>query len=184
MHVVYARAFVGFTSQQKWCEQWLVVTVFRFALSPSLMATAFLVSGCQLGTQPPQTAALAPAVDLRQQEIEERKDEMIRQLAHCESGGSGPSDRPIYGGRGAFVGRLQFSLQTVISYQRKRDGTVLSRQEALDLAHDYDRAAGLAKYMIFELEEPFHWPLCSRKIALRNEMAHIKEMTNQATLVR
>jgi hypothetical protein len=149
------------------------------------MATAFFVSGCQLGAHPPQTAALAAtSVDLRQQEIEERKDEMIRQLAHCESGGSGPSDRPIYGGRGAFVGRLQFSVQTVISYQRRRDGTQLNRQEALDLAHDYDRAASLAKYMIFELEEPFHWPLCSRKIALRNEMAHIKELTSQAALAR
>jgi hypothetical protein len=162
----------------------LVVTVLRFAFRPSLMATAFLVSGCQLGTQPPQTAAIAPTVDLRQKEIEERKDEMVRQLAHCESGGSGPSERPIYGGRGAFVGRLQFSVQTVISYQRKRDGTLLNRQEALDLAHDYDRAAALAKYMIFELEEPFHWPLCSRKIGLRNEMANIKEMTNQAALAR
>jgi len=148
------------------------------------MATAFLVSGCQLGTHPPQTAALAPTVDLRQKEIEQRKDEMIRQLAHCESGGSGPSDQPIYGGRGAFVGRLQFAVQTVISYQRKRDGTQLTRQEALDLAHDYDRAASLAKYMIFELEEPHHWPLCSRKISLRNEMANIKEMSNQASLAR
>lgn len=148
------------------------------------MATVFLVSGCQLGTQPPQTAAVVPTVDLRQQEIEERKDEMIRQLAHCESGGSGPSDRPIYGGRGAFVGRLQFTISTLISYQLKRDGTQLTRQEALDLAHDYDRAASLAKYMIFELEEPWHWPLCSRKIALHNEMANIKEMTNQAALAR
>ena len=39
------------------------------------MATAFLVSGCQVGTQPPQTAAIAPTVDLRQKEIEERKDD-------------------------------------------------------------------------------------------------------------
>lgn len=149
------------------------------------MATAaFLVSGCQLGAQPPQTAALAPTVDLRQKEIEERKDEMIRQLATCETGGSGPSERPIYGGRGAFVGRMQFAVQTVISYQRRRDGTMLTRQQALDLAHDYERAASLAKYMIFELEEPFHWPLCSRKIALRNEMAHIKELVNQAALAR
>ena len=113
-------------------------------------------------------------------EVEERKDEIVRQLATCESGGSGPSDRPIYGGRGAYVGRLQFSLQTVISYQRMRDGTQLTRQEAAELAHDYDRAASLAKYMIFDLEEPFHWPLCSRKVALRNEMAHIKQLSNQA----
>jgi hypothetical protein len=184
MHRLRARAFAGFTLSVESWEQWAVVTVLRFALSPSLMAAAFLVSGCQLGTQPPQTAAIAPTVDLRQKAIEERKDEMIRQLSHCESGGSGPSDRPIYGGRGAFVGRLQFSLQTVMSYQRKRDGTQLTRQEALDLAHDYDRAASLAKYMIFELEEPHHWPLCSRKIALRNEMANIKEMSSQAALAR
>jgi hypothetical protein len=38
--------------------------------------------------------------------------------------------------------------------------------------------------MIFELEEPYHWPLCSRKIALRNEMANIKEMLSQAALAR
>jgi hypothetical protein len=156
----------------------------RTASGAALAAAAFLIAGCQLGAPPPQTASLAPAVDARQKEIDDRKDEMIRQLAHCESGGWGPSDRPIYGGRGAYLGRLQFTVQTVIGYQRKRDGTQLSRQEAIDLAHDYDRAASLAKYMIFELEEPFHWPLCSRKIALRNEMANIKELTNQATLVR
>ena len=109
---------------------------------------------------------------------------MIRQLAHCESGGSGPSDRPIYGGRGAFLGRLQFTISTTIAYQRKRDGTQLTREQAIDLAHDYDQAASLAKYMIFELEEPWHWPLCSRKIALRNEMANIKELTSQASLTR
>ncbi len=156
----------------------------RIASGATLAAAAFLIAGCQLGAPPPQTASLAPTVDARQKEIDDRKDEMIRQLAHCESGGWGPSDRPIYGGRGAYLGRLQFTVQTVIGYQLKRDGTRLSRQEAIDLAHDYDRAASLAKYMIFELEEPFHWPLCSRKIALRNEMANIKELTNQAALVR
>src|SRR5260370_9921990 len=95
------------------------------------MATAFLVSGCQLGTQPPQTAAIAPTVDLRQKEIEERKDEMIRQLAHCETGGSGPSERPIYGGRGAFVGRPQFSVPTVGSHQRHPHRAPLPPPEAL-----------------------------------------------------
>jgi hypothetical protein len=156
----------------------------RRIVSGSGLVAAFIVSGCQLGTQPPQTSALAPAVDLRQKEIEERKDEMIRQLAHCETGGYGPSERPIVGGRGAFLGRMQFSVQTVISYQLRRDGTQLTRQQAAELAHDYERAASLAKYIIFELEEPWNWPLCSRKISLRNEMANIKEMSNQAALVR
>ena len=118
--------------------------------------------------------------DALQSEIDERKDEMMRQLAHCETGGSGPSDRPIYGGRGAYLGRFQFSVTTVINYQRRRDGTQLTGREAADLAHDHVRAADLAKYMIFELEEPWHWPLCSRKIGLRDEMAHIKTLSMQA----
>jgi len=155
-----------------------MTTIARYTLSPGLVAAALLVSGCQLGNHPPQTLSLqAPAP---RDEVEERKDEMMRQLAHCESGGYGPSERPIYGGRGAYLGRMQFSVQTVISYQQRRDGTQLSRQQAIELAHDYDRASSLAKFMIFDLEEPWHWPLCSRKIALRNEMANIKQMANQA----
>ncbi|MFO1158900.1 MAG: hypothetical protein U1E60_08675 [Reyranellaceae bacterium] len=118
--------------------------------------------------------------DALQSEIDERKDEMMRQLAHCETGGSGPSDRPIYGGRGTYLGRFQFSVTTVISYQRKRDGTQLTGREAADLAHDHVRAGELAKYIIFELEEPWHWPLCARKIGLRDEMAHIKTLSMQA----
>jgi hypothetical protein len=121
---------------------------------------------------------------LRQKEIDERKEEIIRQLSHCESGGWGPSDRPIHGGRGAYLGRLQFSVQTVINYQLKRDGTQLSRQDAAQLAHDYDRASTLAKFMIFDLEEPHHWPLCARKIGLRSQMAAIKELSNQAVAAR
>ncbi|WP_395711602.1 hypothetical protein [Reyranella sp.] len=118
--------------------------------------------------------------DALKSEIDERKDEMMRQLAHCESGGSGPSDRPIYGGRGTYLGRFQFSVTTVINYQRRRDGTQLNGREAAELAHDYERAMDLAKYMIFELEEPYHWPLCSRKIGLRDQMAHIKILSMQA----
>jgi hypothetical protein len=155
-----------------------MTTIVRYAISPGLIAAALLVGGCQLGNQPPQTASLqAPQP---RDEVEERKDEMMRQLAHCETGGSGPSERPIYGGRGAYLGRMQFTVQTVMSYQLKRDGRQLTRQEAVELAHDYDRASSLAKFIIFDLEEPHHWPLCSRKIALRNEMANIKQMANQA----
>jgi hypothetical protein len=157
------------------------VTVLRSTITGlGLLAAAFLVSGCLIGGKPPTTSGFEPKVDLRQQEIDERKEEIVRQLAHCESGGWGPSDRPIHGGRGAYLGRLQFTVSTVIAYQKRRDGTQLSRQEAIDLAHDYDRAGALAKYMIFDLEEPHHWPLCARKISLRSQMSAIKELSNQA----
>jgi hypothetical protein len=176
-------ALAGFTSLHESWQLWLIVTFFRSAIScVGLIAAAFLISGCQniFGGTPPTTSGFEPQVDLRQQEIDGRKDELVRQLAHCESGGSGPSDQLIHGGRGAYLGRLQFSVGTVVAYQKKRDGTQLSRQEAVDLAHDYDRAASLAKYMIFDLEEPHHWPLCARKIGLRSQMAAIKSLSNQA----
>jgi hypothetical protein len=157
------------------------VTALRATIaSAGLFVSAFLISGCQLGGTPPKTSGFEPPVDLRQKEIDERKEEIIRQLAQCESGGWGPSDRLIHGGRGAYLGRLQFTIGTVIAYQKRRDGAQLSRQEAIDLAHDYDRAGSLAKYMIFDLEEPHHWPLCARKIGLRSQMSAIKEMSNQA----
>jgi hypothetical protein len=157
------------------------VTALRATITcVGLVASAFLISGCQLGGTPPTTSGFEPQVDLRQKAIDERKEEIVRQLAHCESGGWGPSDRPIHGGRGAYLGRLQFTVQTVMSYQLKRDGAQLSRQEAIELAHDYDRAGALAKFMIFDLEEPHHWPLCARKIGLRSQMAAIKELSNQA----
>jgi hypothetical protein len=174
-------ACAGFTSSPESWQQGRVVTELRSTITcAGLVAIAFLISACQIGGTPPTTSGFEPPVDLRQKEIEDRKDEVIRQLAHCESGGWGPSDRRIHGGRGAYLGRLQFTVGTFISYQRRRDGTELTRAEAIEAAHDYDRAAALAKYMIFDLEEPHHWPLCARKIGLRNQMAAVKTMSNQA----
>src|SRR5262249_61136953 len=94
-----------------------MTTIARYTLSPGLVAAALLVSGCQLGNQPPQTLSLqAPAP---RDEVEERKDEMMRQLAHCESGGYGPSRRPVYRGPGAPLWRTAVSGQTASNHQPK-----------------------------------------------------------------
>ena len=119
----------------------LIVTGLRSTITTC--AVAFIISGCRIGGTPPTTAGFEPQVDLRQKEIDDRKDEVIRQLAHCESGGWGPSDRPIHGSRSVYLGRLQFTIGTVIAYQKRRDGTQLSRQEAVELAHNYERAGAL-----------------------------------------
>jgi hypothetical protein len=116
--------------------------------------------------------------------LEERKDEVLRQLAYCESGGSGPSERPIYGGRGTFHGRFQFTLSTLRSYVIKRDGMALSYAEAKEWAHDYERAGSVARYMIFDLEEHWHWPLCSRKLGIAAEVRAIKLSEETLTAAR
>jgi hypothetical protein len=143
---------------------------------------AFGLSALALGACVPQTAQkpkqmpgpILTIAEAKAQALDGRKEEMLRELATCESGGHGDSDRPIYGGRGTFVGRFQFMPRTVISYVQQRDGTVLSFQEAKALAHDYDRAKELAKYMIFEQGRVNDWPACARKLGLAQQVAEIQ----------
>ncbi len=99
---------------------------------------------------------------------------MLRELATCESGGHGEAERPIYGNRGMFVGRFQFMPRTVMAYVQQREGRMLSFSEATELAHDYEKAADLAKYMIFEQGRINDWPACSRKLGLHRQVADIK----------
>ena len=131
---------------------------------PFLFLAAFLLlAACH------KAAAPAPQPD-RAQLIEQRKDAAISQLADCESGqGEGV-------GRNRYVGRLQFEPRTVINYVKERDGRTLSTQEAVALANDYGQASSLAKYMIFERDAHTHWPACSRKIGLAQQVAEIKAL--------
>ncbi len=137
---------------------------------------ALAVTSCAKRPAPnPQPVTLS-AAGQRQLEIDERKDELLRQLAVCESGGHGYTDRPIYGGRGMYVGRFQFIPRTVINYVKQMDGRVLTPTEAVDLAHDYERAAALAKYIIFDLGGVWNWPLCNRKLGLAKQVAEINAL--------
>jgi hypothetical protein len=151
------------------------VTSIRPTALSALLSAAAALSACAPKLPPPNpNQALLAAEHARM--VEERKDEVIRQIATCESGGYGPSDKPIYGGRGAYVGRLQFATRTVMAYVQKRDGIALNPKDAAALAHDYDRAADLAKYMIFDLGEPWHWPLCSKKAGVAAEIRAIRDL--------
>jgi hypothetical protein len=141
--------------------------------------TALLVSLALAGCiqQPTPKVMPGPVMSIAEAKnwaVEQRKNEVLRELATCESGGHGDADQPIVGGRGAYLGRFQFMPQTVIAYVQQMDGRTISLTEARDLAHDYDRAAELAKFMIFEKDRVNDWPLCARKIGLRAQVAEIK----------
>ncbi len=152
-------------------------TLARPAIAVALAVLAATLGGCVTQqARPPLDMSVFTARDDYLRGIEERKNEVIKQLAICESGGYGPSERPIYGGRGLYIGRLQFATRTVISYVQKRDGVQLNTKQAADLANDYDRAADLAKYMLFDLEEPWHWPAGAKKLGVTQQVADIKQM--------
>ena len=139
------------------------------------------LSSLALGACVPQTAQqpkqmpgpILTIAEAKAQSMESRKDDVLRELATCESGGHGEADRPIYGFRGMFVGRFQFMPRTVIAYVQQRDGRQLSLREATDLAHDYEQAKDLAKYMIFEQGRVNDWPACARKLGLHAQVAEI-----------
>jgi hypothetical protein len=113
-------------------------------------------------------------VEAKNWSVEQRKKEMLQDLATCESGGHGEADRQIVGGRGAYHGRFQFMPRTVIAFVQQMDGRSLSLTEARELAHDYERAAELAKFVIFEKDGIANWPACARKLGLRAQVAEIK----------
>jgi len=125
-----------------------------------LVAPLLLLAGCH---RPP-----APAQPDRAQLIEQRKDAALAQLVDCESGQGG--------GYGRYVGRFQFDPRTVIGFVRERDGRTISVQEALIIANDYAQASALAKYIIFERDGASHWPACSRKIGLSQQVADIRAL--------
>lgn len=121
------------------------------------------------------SAAVRAAEAERQRAYDERTNEVMDQLAMCESGGVGPTDKKIFGARGLYHGRFQFAPRTVMIYVQKRDGVGLNAKEASELAHDWEKSRELAKYMIFDLHEPWHWPLCSRKIKMPAQIAAIRQ---------
>jgi len=137
---------------------------------------ALLLAGCARHPLPVPPPAPAVAVDYRAREIDERKAEVLRQLAVCESGAHGDAALPIVGGRGAYIGRFQFSPRTVISYVQQMDGRELNYGQAVALAHDYTQAAALAKWIIFERDGIYNWPACSKKLGLVKQIAEIKAM--------
>lgn len=149
----------------------------RPAIAIALAVLSLTLGGCVTKHQAvtdPNSSARAAAVE-REREFDEAKDEVMRQLAICESGGYGPADKKIYGARGLYHGRFQFAPRTVMIYVQRRDGVGLNAKEASELAHDWEKSRELAKYMIFDLEEPWHWPLCSRKIGMPAQVAAVKQ---------
>lgn len=152
------------------CEQ-SVVSLHRTATLPLLLAALCVGPGC--AKKPPETAAVPSGPTEHEQFVEQRKAEVLQSLAVCESGSWGPHSQRITGGRGAYHGRFQYTIRTYITFQQRRDGTVLTTQEAIEAAQDYEKAAALTSWIMFNQGETWHWPLCNRKLGLA---ARVKEV--------
>ena len=142
----------------------------------ALLIALLAVTACTRHPTPNPQAGAPPAADARMSLIDERKDELLRQLAVCESGAHGDAAVPVIGGRGLYIGRFQFMPRTVITYVQQMDGRELNWKQATDLAHDYSQAATLAKWVIFERDGLYNWPACSKKLGLAKQVTEIKSL--------
>ena len=102
--------------------------------------------------------------------VEGLKDDAVRRLAECESGGSARRGAL----NGALVGHLQFETRTVIAYIREIEGRIIDAREARQIALDTDKAATLAKQIIFDRDGTRHWHNCARKLGLYQEVRTIQ----------
>ena len=74
----------------------------KATLPLGLLVSSLALAGCVQHNAP--KALPGPVMTIQEAKnwsVERRKEEVLRELAMCESGGHGDSDRPIYGGRGA-----------------------------------------------------------------------------------
>ena len=110
--------------------------------------------------------------------VEALKEDVVRRLAQCESGGrAGRGALIIANADGAaLVGQLQFQTRTVIHYIKEIEGRSIDAREARQIALDADKAAILAKQIIFERDGTRHWHNCAKKIGLYQEVKTIQKL--------
>lgn len=150
------------------------MNIHRTAIAPLVIAALFAATGC--ARKPAESAAVPQGPTEHEIFVKARKDEVVQSLAICESGSWGPHSNRITGGRGAYHGRFQYTARTYITFQQRRDGTVLTTQEAIAAAQDYEKAAALTEWVMFDQGETWHWPLCNRKLGLTAKVKEINAL--------
>ena len=76
----------------------------------------------------------------------------------------------------ASIGKLQFQAETVVNYTKLIERRTIDRKEAIQIALDGERAASLAKRIIFEKDGLGNWHLCSKQLRLAPEVKFIRSM--------
>jgi hypothetical protein len=110
--------------------------------------------------------------------IEGLKDSVVERLANCETKGRPDASSVVIidTNNKASIGKLQFQAETVVNYTKLIEGRTIDRKEAMQIALDGERAATLAKRIIFEKDGLHHWHLCSKQLRLAPEVKFIQSL--------
>lgn len=129
----------------------------------------------------PRVEAAEIEVDRLDVKVDELKKEVLDTLEKCESAGHKAEDGIITfdTNNQPSIGQFQFQRDTVIYYHQKMTGETITRQEAVQIAIDDERARELASYIIFETNSGVakDWVICSRNYGLQSKVDVIKSLT-------
>jgi hypothetical protein len=112
--------------------------------------------------------------------IDVLKDEVVAELAKCESGGRKEEDGIVIldsNDKGSY-GVMQWQRKSVQHYYKLRTGTEINGRDAIILALQGDRAKDLAKWVIFETKSGVakDWVNCSKWHGLQSKVDMIKKI--------
>jgi len=126
----------------------------------------------------PIAGAHAVEVDGMLLRIEALKNDVVGRLIKCESEGHSEADGIIVFdvNNVPSIGQLQFQRRTVQHFVLEIEGRAITGKEAIELALDTERAAGLAKKIIFEKDGTRHWHNCATRLGLYREVKIIQKL--------
>jgi hypothetical protein len=103
---------------------------------------------------------------------------VVERLAKCETKGRTDANSVVIidTNNKASIGKFQFQAETVANYTKLIEGRTIDRKEAIQIALDGERAARLAKRIIFEKDGLGNWHLCSEQLRLAPEVKFIQSM--------
>lgn len=112
--------------------------------------------------------------------IDVLKDQVIEELAKCESGGRKEEDGIVIldsNDKGSY-GVMQWQRTSVMHYYKMRTGKEINGRDAIILALQGDKAKDLAKWVIFETKSGVKtdWVNCSAYHNLQEKVDMIKKM--------
>jgi len=138
---------------------------------PAVLSLGLLICASTAWAEPPSddTAPLP---------IEGLKDSVVERLVKCETKGRPDANSVVVidTNNKASIGKLQFQAETVVNYTKLIERRTIDRKEAIQIALDGERAASLAKRIIFEKDGLGNWHLCSKQLRLAPEVKFIQSM--------
>lgn len=182
---VYAHA----TKWQR-IKYFVVWVLFRKTLHYTVLATilmSLIGAGFLYGKYHNTERLMADTVDSFPHKLEALKDDVVNQIAQCESGNASQdtaivkydnnSRGTLTGKNVASIGVMQFKVGTVQHFYKELYGKDISNYEATLIALDNDKAKKLAKEAIFGIKGAvFHWSCSNDDIV--NQVKFIKKLNN------